>query len=175
MQYNGSANCQDCYAGSPQQSACGRCANTLSGCSGTALRVLGVRAQGLRFAAVLWGGVSDKCRFGLDCPVLEFTEVMARGRRGFTPAALGPSDLATLVYTSGTTGKPKVPPSALVCLRSSALGSCALASSQITFYSDHPDHARHHRQTRFFLAFGAGHGCLVSWTRANATATMCGS
>ncbi|KAK9834180.1 hypothetical protein WJX81_006227 [Elliptochloris bilobata] len=62
---------------------------------------------GLRFAAVLWGQVSDKCRFGLDCPALEFTEVMARGRRGFTPVPLQPSDLATLVYTSGTTGKPK--------------------------------------------------------------------
>ena len=66
--------------------------------------------QGLRFVAVLWGGVSDKCRFGLDCPVLEFTEVVARGRHGFAPAALCPSDLATLVYTSGTTGKPKVGP-----------------------------------------------------------------
>ncbi len=57
---------------------------------------------------MLWGDVSDKCRFGLDCPVLSFAEVMARGRGGVTPVELRPSDLATLVYTSGTTGKPKV-------------------------------------------------------------------
>ena len=85
--------------------------------------------QGLRFAVVLWGDVTDKCRFGLNCPVLPFTEVMARGRGGFTPAPLQPSDLATLVYTSGTTGKPKVCSSADVTTRSIVCARAAAAFS----------------------------------------------
>lgn len=45
------------------------------------------------------------------CPVLVLSQTIARARREATPdfdnVAITPSDLAALVYTSGTTGKPK--------------------------------------------------------------------
>ncbi|KAK9808885.1 hypothetical protein WJX72_005702 [[Myrmecia] bisecta] len=64
----------------------------------------------VRFVVVLWGGVSDTCRGALGCPVQTYDNVMASGRQSvhsFRPAAVRRSDLATLVYTSGTTGNPK--------------------------------------------------------------------
>ncbi len=65
----------------------------------------------MRFAVVLWGEPNDKCRSLLDCPVLSYAEVLARGHRTsatFQSAALSSGQLATIVYTSGTTGNPKV-------------------------------------------------------------------
>ena len=59
----------------------------------------------------LWGQPSGRARQALSCPVLSFDEVMERGREGlggFRPAAVDAGTLATLVYTSGTTGQPKV-------------------------------------------------------------------
>ena len=58
---------------------------------------------------VLWGEPSEKCLSTLDCPVLSYAQLMARADlQSFTPAPIGPDTLATLVYTSGTTGTPKV-------------------------------------------------------------------
>lgn len=70
-------------------------------------------SESLRFVAVLWGEPSQGDREALACPVLSYTEVAARGRQNLTgfeanPVAISGSDLATLVYTSGTTGNPKV-------------------------------------------------------------------
>ena len=70
--------------------------------------------SGIRFAIVLWGELSDKCRTLLDCPVLTFADVLAKGHRAsasFSPQPLSADQLATIVYTSGTTGNPKVCPS----------------------------------------------------------------
>lgn len=72
--------------------------------------------QKLDFVVVLWGGASAAAAEALDCPVLSFENVLAWGRDhpsaagfgGDTLAALRPNSLATLVYTSGTTGSPKV-------------------------------------------------------------------
>ena len=66
---------------------------------------------GIRFAIVLWGELSDKCRTLLDCPVLSFADVLAKGHRAsatFSPYPTTADQLATIVYTSGTTGNPKV-------------------------------------------------------------------
>ena len=73
----------------------------------------GVQGQesGIRFAIVLWGELSDKCRTLMDCPVLTFADVLAKGHRAsadFSPEPLSADQLATIVYTSGTTGNPKV-------------------------------------------------------------------
>jgi len=64
---------------------------------------------------VLWGGVSAAAAEALDCPVLSFDDVLGWGRdhQNAVPssadlAAIRPDSLATLVYTSGTTGSPKV-------------------------------------------------------------------
>ena len=75
--------------------------------------VAGVQGQesGIRFAIVLWGELSDKCRTLMDCPVLTFADVLAKGHRAsanFSPQPLSADQLATIVYTSGTTGNPKV-------------------------------------------------------------------
>ena len=65
--------------------------------------------KGLKFVIVLWGEASDRCTSALDCPVLSFHELLAKAAQSsFSPPALRPDDLATLVYTSGTTGSPKV-------------------------------------------------------------------
>lgn len=73
----------------------------------------------VRFAVVLWGEPNDKCRSLLDCPVLSYAEVLAQGHRAseqFQSAPLSSDQLATIVYTSGTTGNPKVPgPDQLLC------------------------------------------------------------
>jgi acyl-coenzyme A synthetase/AMP-(fatty) acid ligase len=68
-------------------------------------------SAGVRFAVVLWGEPSDKCRSLLDCPVFSYADVLASGHRvssSFEPPQLSPGQLATIVYTSGTTGNPKV-------------------------------------------------------------------
>ncbi|GFR52122.1 hypothetical protein Agub_g14636 [Astrephomene gubernaculifera] len=66
----------------------------------------------LRFVVVLWGETTPAQTEGLPCPVLSYSSVLESGaavRRsgGFTPADVAPGDLASLVYTSGTTGHPK--------------------------------------------------------------------
>ena len=71
----------------------------------------GKERQRVAFAITLWGQPSARARQMLDCPVLAFDEVMARGREaqaGFQPVPAARDALATLVYTSGTTGSPKV-------------------------------------------------------------------
>lgn len=75
-------------------------------------------AAALLFVVVLWpegdgGGAGVAGAAGLPaCPVLSFEEVLCRGQRrmasgGWRPAGVAADDLATLVYTSGTTGHPK--------------------------------------------------------------------
>ncbi len=71
-----------------------------------------VHRPAVRFAVILWGEPNDKCRSLLDCPVLSYAEVLAQGHRAsnqFESAPLSSDQLATIVYTSGTTGNPKVP------------------------------------------------------------------
>jgi long-subunit acyl-CoA synthetase (AMP-forming) len=70
-------------------------------------------SESIRFLAVLWGQPTEKDKEALGCPVLSFNEVTEKGRQNLTgfeanPVRISGSDLATLVYTSGTTGKPKV-------------------------------------------------------------------
>lgn len=68
-------------------------------------------APELRFVVVLWGEVSPECAAALPCPVVSFEEVLHSGRASagsWDPARVLPQDLASLVYTSGTTGQPKV-------------------------------------------------------------------
>lgn len=80
-----------------------------------------------RFVAILWGEPSASSRAGLMCPVLSFDEVLAKGAphsRAFVPAQLKGSDLATLVYTSGTTGNSKVK-------THPAIHQCALANADL--------------------------------------------
>jgi len=65
---------------------------------------------GLDFVVILWGDVTEACRAALPCPVLSFDEVLLRGASNaadFAVVAPKPESLATLVYTSGTTGRPK--------------------------------------------------------------------
>lgn len=73
------------------------------------------RSQGtppvLLFAIILWGEVSPACTGALPCTVVTFSDVLRTGRAsraGWAQALIRPSDLATLVFTSGTTGQPKV-------------------------------------------------------------------
>lgn len=68
-------------------------------------------ADSIRFVVVLWGEPSEEARRRLACPALRFEEVLERGRAaaaGFQPASTTREQVATLVYTSGTTGHPKV-------------------------------------------------------------------
>lgn len=70
-------------------------------------------SESIRFLAVLWGQPTEKDKEALGCPVLSFDEVIEKGRQNLTgfeanPVQISGSDLATLVYTSGTTGNPKV-------------------------------------------------------------------
>eukprot|EP00884_Botryococcus_braunii_P011365 jgi/Botrbrau1/20229/Bobra.31_1s0025.1 len=74
-----------------------------SGNNGTALQSY------LRFVIVLWGEPSQDASKALGIQIRTFDDVLALGgdTSSFQPAALGEKDLATLVYTSGTTGHPK--------------------------------------------------------------------
>ena len=76
----------------------------------------------LRFGLVLWGEPSPEAREALSMPLHTYAEVMARGSNSSHPNGNGssvgtqqqlppgpqPDDPATLVYTSGTSGNPKV-------------------------------------------------------------------
>ena len=72
-------------------------------------------SQAIGFVTVLWGQPSQKDKDALGCPVLSYAEVADKGCQNLTgfeanPIKISGSDLATLVYTSGTTGNPKVFP-----------------------------------------------------------------
>ena len=78
-------------------------------------------SQAIGFVAVLWGQPSQTDKDALGCPVLSYAEVADKGRQNLTgfeanPIKISGSDLATLVYTSGTTGNPKVLPCLLLGL-----------------------------------------------------------
>ncbi len=81
-------------------------------------------APDLKFIAVIWPGAKDNAAAAADaaalaaaaaqapCPVVGYEELLSHGRAAraeaaFEPHAAVPGDLATLVYTSGTTGHPK--------------------------------------------------------------------
>jgi hypothetical protein len=69
-----------------------------------------LQASAIRFVVLLWGEASSKATSALGQRLLSFDAVLARGsgRTFHPPQDLCGSDLATLVYTSGTTGQPKV-------------------------------------------------------------------
>lgn len=69
------------------------------------------QASPIRFVVLLWGEASSNAASALGQRLLSFDAVLARGagRTFHPPQDLSGSDLATLVYTSGTTGQPKVP------------------------------------------------------------------
>ena len=62
----------------------------------------------LRFIIVLWGEVGASDMGQTDCPVYTFNNVMEKSKSEIVPVSISPDTLATLVYTSGTTGSPKV-------------------------------------------------------------------
>ncbi|EFJ49638.1 hypothetical protein VOLCADRAFT_120723 [Volvox carteri f. nagariensis] len=68
--------------------------------------------RALRFVVLLWGEAEPAHVSSLTCPLLSYNDVLRRGEASlkagsFSPAEVSPDDLATLVYTSGTTGHPK--------------------------------------------------------------------
>ncbi|GIL51023.1 hypothetical protein Vafri_6984 [Volvox africanus] len=68
--------------------------------------------RSLRFVVLLWGECDPAHSSAVGCPVLSYNMVLqngvaARQSGNFVPAVVAPEDLATLVYTSGTTGHPK--------------------------------------------------------------------
>lgn len=82
----------------------------------TTIPVPGVQAslsESLKFVVLLWGEPSQQDAQALNCPALSFSAMVEKGKQNLTsfeaqPVRIQPSDLATLVYTSGTTGNPKV-------------------------------------------------------------------
>ena len=67
--------------------------------------------EAIKFAICLWGEPSKEVRNMLACNVLSFQDVLDEGAAaaaGFQMANIQRNDLATFVYTSGTTGNPKV-------------------------------------------------------------------
>ncbi|GLI62125.1 hypothetical protein VaNZ11_004661 [Volvox africanus] len=68
--------------------------------------------RSLRFVVLLWGDCDPAHVSEVGFPVLSYNMVLqngvaARQSGNFVPAVVAPEDLATLVYTSGTTGHPK--------------------------------------------------------------------
>ncbi|KAI3431692.1 hypothetical protein D9Q98_004738 [Chlorella vulgaris] len=74
-----------------------------------ALEAASPQASPIRFVVLLWGEASSNAASALGQRLLSFDAVLARGagRTFHPPQDLSGSDLATLVYTSGTTGQPK--------------------------------------------------------------------
>lgn len=69
----------------------------------------GVPQRQLKFVVQLWGDVAEEARAALPCSVLSYAELLARGAEtSLQRVDLTEDDLATLVYTSGTTGNPRV-------------------------------------------------------------------
>ncbi len=67
--------------------------------------------EAIKFAICLWGEPSKRVQEELACKVLSFQDVLDEGAEtasSFQMANVQPDDLATFVYTSGTTGNPKV-------------------------------------------------------------------
>ena len=62
----------------------------------------------LQFVIILWGSANVESRQGLRCCVYTFDDIMAKGTLPFKRPPIRRDSLATLVYTSGTTGAPKV-------------------------------------------------------------------
>ncbi|GMH32583.1 hypothetical protein BSKO_00417 [Bryopsis sp. KO-2023] len=72
----------------------------------------GAQCQKFKFVVVLWGDPSEETMSTFPCPLLAYSQVIDRGRtaveqEGFQAKICNPSDAATLVYTSGTSGLPK--------------------------------------------------------------------
>ena len=70
-------------------------------------------SESISFVAVLWGQPTQRDKEASSCPVLSYSDVQDKGRQNLTgfeanPVSISGTDLATLVYTSGTTGNPKV-------------------------------------------------------------------
>lgn len=66
--------------------------------------------RSLRFVVLLWGETDPAHATALDCPLLSYKAVLRNGdaafqEGSFVSATVSPGDLATLVYTSGTTGE----------------------------------------------------------------------
>lgn len=68
-------------------------------------------AHEFKFVVLLWGKPSKLAMSSLGCPVLTFEDVVEGGQPGAAAFQIAPvqkDTLATLVFTSGTTGNPKV-------------------------------------------------------------------
>ena len=94
--------------------ACGSCSSFHPGLPARKLMLsceLQPLHEAIKFAICLWGEPSKEVRQKLACQVLSFQDVLDEGAASsssFQMPDIRPSDLATFVYTSGTTGNPKV-------------------------------------------------------------------